>query len=157
MKPIQLKGLFGGIIFLVLALVLPVPEGMSLEARNVGAIAILMAIWWMTGSIPIYATAFLPMVLFPLLKVMPAGETAINYGHDFVIMMLTGFFLAKAIENQNLHKRIALVLIHKLGSSRKIILLSIMIHIPVVNFPPIQNPDPFAIFVLHPRLERIVG
>jgi sodium-dependent dicarboxylate transporter 2/3/5 len=127
MKPIQLKGLFGGIIFLVLALVLPVPEGMSLEARNVGAIAILMAIWWMTGSIPIYATAFLPMVLFPLLKVMPAGETAINYGHDFVIMMLTGFFLAKAIENQNLHKRIALVLIHKLGSSRKIILLSIMI------------------------------
>jgi sodium-dependent dicarboxylate transporter 2/3/5 len=127
MKPIQLNGLFGGIIFLVLALVLPVPEGMSIEARNVGAIAILMAIWWMTGSIPIYATAFLPMVLFPLLKVMPAGETAINYGHDFVIMMLTGFFLAKAIENQNLHKRIALVLIHKLGSSRKIILLSIMI------------------------------
>jgi sodium-dependent dicarboxylate transporter 2/3/5 len=127
MKPIQFKGLFGGILFLVISLLLPVPEGMSVEARNVGAVALLMAIWWMTGTIPIYATAFLPMVLFPLLKVMPAGETAINYGHDFVIMMLTGFFLAKAIENQNLHKRIALVLINKLGTSRRVILLSIMI------------------------------
>lgn len=127
MKPIQFKGLIGGIIFLVVTLLLPVPEGMSVEARNVGVVALLMAIWWMTGTIPIYATAFLPMVMFPLLKVMPAGETAINYGHDFVIMMLTGFFLAKAIENQNLHKRIALVLINKLGTSRRVILLSIMI------------------------------
>ncbi|NOU47823.1 MAG: DASS family sodium-coupled anion symporter [Bacteroidales bacterium] len=127
MKPIQIKGLIGGILFLVVSLLLPVPEGMRVEARNVGVVALLMAIWWMTGTIPIYATAFLPMVLFPLLKVMPAGETAINYGHDFVIMMLTGFFLAKAIENQNLHKRIALVLINKLGTSRRIILLSIMI------------------------------
>ena len=127
MKPIQINGLIGGILFLVVSLLLPVPEGMRVEARNVGVVALLMAIWWMTGTIPIYATAFLPMVLFPLLKVMPAGETAINYGHDFVIMMLTGFFLAKAIENQNLHKRIALVLINKLGTRRKVILLSIMI------------------------------
>jgi sodium-dependent dicarboxylate transporter 2/3/5 len=86
-----------------------------------------MAIWWMTEPIPIYVTAFLPMVLFPLLKVLPAGETAVNYGHDLVLMMISGFFIAKAIETQNLHKRIALVLIRALGTSRPRILLSIMI------------------------------
>lgn len=106
---------------------LPIPDGMSLEARNAGLVAILMAIWWITEAIPIYATAFLPMVLFPILRILPAGETAINYGHDFVLMMISGFFLAKAIEAQNLHKRIALVLIKTLGTSRPVILLSIMI------------------------------
>jgi sodium-dependent dicarboxylate transporter 2/3/5 len=67
------------------------------------------------------------MVLFPLLKVLPASETAVNYGHDMILMMISGFFLAKAIEVQNLHKRIALVLIRALGTSRPRIMLSIMV------------------------------
>jgi sodium-dependent dicarboxylate transporter 2/3/5 len=127
MKNIKYNGLLGGILFLIIVLMLPVPSGMSPAARNAGAVALLMAIWWITEAIPIYATAFLPMVLFPLLKILPAGQTAINYGHDLVLMMISGFFIAKAIETQNLHKRIALVLIKALGTSRPKILLSIMV------------------------------
>jgi len=127
MKNIKYQGLLGGIVFLIIVLMLPVPEGMSPAARNAGAVALLMAIWWITEAIPVYATALLPMVLFPLLRILPAGETAINYGHDLVLMMISGFFIAKAIETQNLHKRIALVLIKALGTSRPRILLSIMI------------------------------
>ncbi|MBK6966162.1 MAG: DASS family sodium-coupled anion symporter [Bacteroidales bacterium] len=127
MKNVKMTGVLSGIAFLVIALLLPVPAGMSVEARNAGAVAILMAIWWITEAIPIYATAFLPMALFPLLSILPAEETAINYGHDLVLMMISGFFLAAAIEAQNLHKRIALVLIKTLGTSRPVILLSIMI------------------------------
>ncbi|MFO7639661.1 MAG: SLC13 family permease, partial [bacterium] len=59
--------------------------------------------------------------------VMPAGDTAINYGHDLVLMMISGFFLAKAIEVHNLHKRIALFIIKTLGTSRRKILLSMML------------------------------
>lgn len=127
MTNIKYKGIFGGLVFLIIALLLPVPNGMSVAARNAGAVALLMAIWWITEAIPVYATAFLPMVLFPLLKILPAGETAINYGHDLVLMMISGFFIAKAIETQNLHKRIALILIKALGTSRSRILLSIMV------------------------------
>ncbi len=127
MKNIKYAGLTGGIIFLIVMLVLPVPAGMSVAARNAAAVAICMAIWWITEAIPIFATAFLPMLLFPVLKVLPAGETAINYGHDLVLLMISGFFIAKAIENQNLHKRISLVLIKALGTSRPRILLSMML------------------------------
>ena len=127
MKNSKYIAIIGGITFLIMALLLPVPTGMTPEARNAAAVALLMAIWWITEAIPIYATAFLPMVLFPLLKILPAGETAVNYGHDLVLMMISGFFIAKAIETQNLHKRIALVLIKALGTSRPRILLSIMI------------------------------
>jgi len=127
MKNTKSLGLIGGVLFLIAIILLPIPDGMTPGARNAGAVALLMAIWWITEAIPIYATAFLPMVLFPLLRILPAGETAINYGHDLVLMMISGFLIAKAIETQNLHKRIALVLIKALGTSRPRILLSIIL------------------------------
>jgi len=120
-------GLLSGLLVFLLVLILPEPSGMSVAAKNTAAVVLIMSIWWITGAIPIYATAFLPLVLFPLLKILPATETAANYGHNYVLMMLGGFILAKAIEVQNLHKRIALALISAFGTSRKKIILSIMI------------------------------
>jgi sodium-dependent dicarboxylate transporter 2/3/5 len=108
-------------------LLVPAPAGMSTAAWNAAAVSLLMAFWWITDAIPIYATALVPMALFPILKILPAGETAVNYGHDLVLMMISGFFIAKAIEAQNLHKRIALVLIRALGTSRRRILFSMMV------------------------------
>ena len=119
--------MIGGIAFLLVMLLLPLPPGLSPAARNAGAVALFMAFWWITEAIPIYATALVPMALFPLLGILTAQETAVNYGDDLILMMISGFFLAKAIESQNLHKRIALVLIKALGTSRPRILLSIMI------------------------------
>ncbi len=119
-------GLLSGVIVFILVLFLPEPLGMSVAAKNCAAVVLIMSIWWISGAIPIYATAFLPLVLFPLLKILPADATASNYGHSYVLMMLAGFILAKAIETQNLHKRIALVLINTFGTSRKRIILSIM-------------------------------
>jgi sodium-dependent dicarboxylate transporter 2/3/5 len=127
MKKVKSFGLIGGIVFLLILIVLPPIPGMSPEAKYAGAVALFMAFWWITEAIPIYATALVPMALFPLLGVLPAKETAVNYGHDLVLMMISGFFLAKAIESQNLHKRIALVLMRALGTSRPQILLSVML------------------------------
>ena len=120
-------GLLSGLIVFFVVLCLPEPAGMSVAAKNAAAVVLIMSIWWISGAIPIYATAFLPLVLFPLLKILPAADTAANYGHNYVLMLLAGFILAKAIETQNLHKRIALVLINTFGTSRKKIILSIMI------------------------------
>lgn len=120
-------GFFLGIAVLLGIYLSPEVEGLSNEAKNASAVALLMAIWWITEAIPISATAFVPMVLFPIMGIMPAGDTAINYGHDLVLMMISGFFLAKAIEVHNLHKRIALFIIKTLGTSRRKILLSMML------------------------------
>jgi len=88
---------------------------------------LLMATWWITECIPIYATAFVPIALFPLLGILDANTTTENYGHNYVLMLLGGFFLAKSIELSGLHKRVALYIISKLGTSRKRIILSFMI------------------------------
>ncbi len=91
------------------------------------AVTLLMAIWWVTEAIPISATALIPMALFPLLGILDAASTAENYGHNYVLMLLGGFFVAKAIELQQLHRRIALWTLKVLGHSRRGIVLSFML------------------------------
>lgn len=120
-------GFFTGILAFIIILLLPAPEGLSHEGKCAAAVVVVMSIWWITEAIPVFATAFLPLVLYPLLQILPAGKTAVNYGHNYVLMMLGGFFLGKAIESQNLHKRIALVIINIFGISRQKIIFSMMI------------------------------
>jgi sodium-dependent dicarboxylate transporter 2/3/5 len=127
MQQTKVIGLLGGLAILFLLLVLPAPEGLTPEAKAAAGVALLMTVWWITEAIPIYATAFVPMALYPILKILPAEETAANYGHNYVLMLLAGFFLARAIEGQNLHKRIALVIIRFLGTSRQRLILSFML------------------------------
>ncbi|MCP9750960.1 DASS family sodium-coupled anion symporter [Ferruginibacter sp. HRS2-29] len=120
-------GLLTGILVFIIIMVLPAPVGMNFQAKSVAAVVMLMSIWWVTEAVPVFATAFLPLVLYPILEVLPADKTAANYGHNYVLMMLGGFFIAKAIESQNLHKRIALVIITFFGISRQKIIISMMI------------------------------
>jgi sodium-dependent dicarboxylate transporter 2/3/5 len=49
-------------------------------------------------------------------------------------MLLGGFFLAKAIELSSIHKRIALYIVQKLGTSRRKIILSFMIATASLSF-----------------------
>jgi len=50
-----------GVFFLIL--VIPPAEGLSVPARNMIAVASLMAFWWLGEAVPIPATALLPLVL----------------------------------------------------------------------------------------------
>ncbi len=116
-------GFWLGIIILLTCVYIPPPEGMKPEALKALGVALLMATWWITECIPIFATAFVPIALFPLLGILNAGTTTENYGHNYVLMLLGGFFLAKSIELSGLHKRIALYIIKKLGTARKRIIV----------------------------------
>ena len=123
----QTVGLIAGIFTFLLMLSLPTPKGLQPMAMRAGAVTLLMAIWWITEAIPIFATALVPMVLFPILGILDASSTAVNYGHNYVLMLIGGFFIAKAIERHELHRRIALVIIKRIGTSRQLIILSFMI------------------------------
>jgi sodium-dependent dicarboxylate transporter 2/3/5 len=127
MKSTHRIGLWLGILLFLAILFLPTPAGLSLEGKKMGAIALLMVVWWVTEAIPIYITAFLPVVLFPMLGVLNSAETTKVYGHDYVLMLLGAFILAKGVEKQNLHKRIALRTIGLLGTGQRRIILGFMI------------------------------
>lgn len=103
------------------------PEGLSDEANGVLASTLWIATWWITEALPIAATALLPIVLFPLSGSMDIGTTTSAYGHKYVFLYLGGFIIAIAIEKWNLHKRIALNIIHVIGSNIQKIILGFMI------------------------------
>ena len=47
----------GSCVAVALALLVPLPEGLSEEARRAAVIGLIMAIFWMTEAIPLPATA----------------------------------------------------------------------------------------------------
>jgi di/tricarboxylate transporter len=81
-------GLLLGLVVLAAMLLLPLPPEMPPVAMRAAAVTLLMTIWWITEAIPIYATSFVPLALFPLLGILEADKTAENYGHNYVLMTL---------------------------------------------------------------------
>ncbi len=120
-------GLPLGVVLFVAALLLPTPEGMTTEGHRAGAIAILMATWWMLEAAPLAATALLPVVLFPLMGVLDAGEVTGAYGNPNIFLFMGGFFLAMAMQKWNLHERIALNIIVRTGTNPSRLVLGFML------------------------------
>jgi len=123
LKQLPRLGLFlGPLTFLIIYFFVNSP-GLNPQALAMLALAVWMAIWWITEAIPIAATAFLPLIFMPLLGILPIADVSSNYMHPTVMLYMGGFLLATGIEKWNLHRRIALNIINLVGSDlRKIVL-----------------------------------
>jgi sodium-dependent dicarboxylate transporter 2/3/5 len=125
-------GLFvGPILFFIL---INLPEVLITEnADAVVAVALWMIIWWVTEAVSISVTALLPLLLFPILKIMPIGDVGANYGSPIVFLFFGGFVMALALEKVNLHKRIALNIIRLTGTTADRVVLGFMIATAVLS------------------------
>jgi sodium-dependent dicarboxylate transporter 2/3/5 len=119
-------GLFLGPLFFVLFILLPF-ENLSSEACAVLACASWMIVWWITEAVSISVTSLIPLILFPLTGVMSVNDVGANYGSSIVFLFFGGFVLAIGLEKVNLHRRIALSIIKKTGTTPKKVILGFMI------------------------------
>ncbi len=90
------------------------------------AIALLMAIWWITEAVPVAVTALLPVVLFPAFGIMNGKAVSTEYFNSIIFLFIGGFLVALAMEKHNLHKRIALKVLSLTGSGYGKILFGFM-------------------------------
>jgi sodium-dependent dicarboxylate transporter 2/3/5 len=115
----QLFGLIAGIIIFIFTVFVPLDTSLSFEAKIVLGMALLMSCWWMTEPVPIYVTALLPIVIFPLFGVTNFEDVSRSYADRIVFLFLGGFFLAKAVEKSNLHQRFAFITLSTFGKNPK--------------------------------------
>ncbi len=125
------------------------------------AIAVLMAVWWMTEALPLAATSLLPLVLFPVFGIMPAGDTAAQYMNNTIMLFFGAFLIAIAMQRWRLHERIALRVLSLTGSSPTGVMTGFMLATAflsmwVSNTATAMMMVPIAIAVLS-RLETESG
>jgi sodium-dependent dicarboxylate transporter 2/3/5 len=120
-------GLIGGAAVFAVLLLLPAPDGMSGPAWRVAAVALLMAVWWVTEAIPVPATAMIPLVAFPLLGVSPIKVAAAPYANPLIFLFMGGFMIALAMERWELHRRIALYVLKVAGNRQDRLIAGFMV------------------------------
>ncbi|MCB2106278.1 MAG: DASS family sodium-coupled anion symporter [Rhodobacteraceae bacterium] len=92
------------------------PANLPGIAWATGAVAAAMAIWWITEPIPVYATALIPLVAFPLLGVFDIKTAAAPYANPTIFLFMGGFMIAMAMQRWNLHRRMALAILATAGT-----------------------------------------
>jgi len=123
----QLTGLVLGPAAFLLMLLLPAPDGMAPAAWSTAAAGVLMATWWVSEAIPIPVTALLPIPLFPMLGIGTVAEATAPFANPLIFLFMGGFLIAIAMQRWQLHRRIALVIVDRVGTKPTSIIFGFML------------------------------
>ena len=142
-------GLVLGPALSILMLLVGPPAGLPEIAWVTAALLVLMAIWWATEAIPIPATSLLPLFVLPVAAgivghtdsgIDPAilGELSpkrigASYADHIVLLLLGGFIIALGVERWNLHKRVALNIVDRVGTSPKALVFGFMLATALIS------------------------
>jgi len=89
-SPRSTIGLFLGLLFFIIFVLIPTPSDMTPVAQKMAALALLMATWWVTEAIPIPVTSLLPIALYPLLRISDAKTAATPYANPLIFLFMGG-------------------------------------------------------------------
>ncbi|MBE9481019.1 MAG: anion permease, partial [Bacteroidetes bacterium] len=157
----KIIGLYGGLLIFLLIIIFGDLEPGSPEITYTFAVALLMAIWWITEVIPLAITSLLPVVLFPLFGIMNGKDVSATYFNHVIFLFIGGFIVALAMQKWNLHKRIALKILIFTGISPGRILLGFMLATAflsmwISNTATTMMMIPILISIIN-KLEEIIG
>lgn len=132
-------GLFLGIALFAIILSLPGIPGLESGGQKALALTALIITWWITEPVPIWITSLLPLAVSPFIGLAGPGPNDYginlysNYSSPVVMMCIGVFLMAAVIEKWNLHKRIALSIVDKIGNTPEKIVLAFGVAVAFVS------------------------
>jgi len=103
------------------------PAGLSESGWRAIIVFTLCLALWVSQLLPLAVTAILGLALLPLLDVLPASETFALFGNPAVFFILGAFMLAAGVIKSGLSEHLALVLLERVGSSPRRLLLAMLL------------------------------
>ncbi len=100
---------------------------LSRPAQNLAAVSVLMAVFWLTQAMPMSGTALIPLAMFPLMGIQSATVVSKSYIDRNIFLYFGGFIVAMGIERWGLHRRMALHIVKRIGTSSARIVLGFML------------------------------
>lgn len=97
------------------------------------AVTVLMALWWLTEAMPIAITACAPLVLYPALGVFGKGfvgdvaRATEPFWDAYIFLFMGGMIIGAAMEQWNLHRRVALHIMRAIGTRPKRLLFGMLV------------------------------
>ncbi len=101
--------------------------------RATAAVAVLMAVWWLTEALPLPVTALVPIVLLPLTGAADVRAATAPYASKVIYLFLGGFVLGLGLQRWGLHRRIALRTILLVGTGPRRIVAGFMVATAVLS------------------------
>ena len=107
--------------------------GLGSRPALAAAVTALMGIWWLSEAVPIHWTACVPLVVYPFSDVFStrplenAQRVVLPYFDAYIFLFLGGMCIAAAMQQWNLHRRIALVIMRAIGTDPRRLLFGILV------------------------------
>jgi len=115
-----------GIIFFILLLCVPAPEGLGVRGIRALAVFVLCLSLWVTGYLPLAITSILGMALVPMLGVLSPEEAFSLFGNKAVFFILGALMMAAALYKTGLGSRIAFTVLVQFDNRPEKIIAGIM-------------------------------
>lgn len=124
------------VVFLVL-MFMPTPEGLTAEGKKALAIFCSALVMWVSGSLPIYLTSIIAIIMLVLTNTVKEKAAFSTLGFDVIWLMVSAFILTSAMMKSNLARRFALWMITHFGQPpKKTLLVLIFINFALAFFVP---------------------
>ncbi|MBL0573289.1 DASS family sodium-coupled anion symporter [Aeromonas hydrophila] len=113
------------------------PSGLTREGQKALAIFCSALVMWVSGTIPIYLTSIIAIVLLTLSNTIQEEIAFSTLGFDVIWLMVSAFILTSAMVKSNLARRFALWMVTKFGKTpQKTLLILIFLNFALAFFVP---------------------
>lgn len=126
-KVLSVVGLPLALIVFTVILLMPTPNGLTVQGQRALAVFWLAFILWLTTPIPVWLTSMLAIVLLALTGAWDYKQAFYRFGEEVIWLMVAAFIIASALEKSGVGKRLAYRMAYYFGRTAPMALLGMII------------------------------